>query len=216
MAEPAAISCAICHTRRPRRYCPGVVGHICPVCCGTERENTVNCPLDCPYLREARQREPERHIDLKDFPNRDIRIDEPFLRRNESLLIIIGGAIAKIAVNERAIDLDVREALAAMVRTYRTLQSGLIYQQRPDNPIAARIQSAVEDRLAEVGAMLQKHGSHLRETDVLGMLVFLQNTEIQRNNGRAKSRAFIDFIVEMFPLQPPEQEAGSGPSLIIP
>ena len=52
--------CAICHTRRPRRYCPGVRGHICPVCCGTERENTVSCPLDCPYLREARVREKER------------------------------------------------------------------------------------------------------------------------------------------------------------
>jgi hypothetical protein len=50
---------------------------------------------------------------------------------------------------------------------------------------------------------------------VLGMLVFLQNTEIQRNNGRAKSRAFIDFLVEMFPLEPPKHES-SGSSLIIP
>jgi hypothetical protein len=216
MAEPAAISCAICHTRRPRRYCPGVVGHICPICCGTERENTVNCPLDCEYLRQARQREPERHIDPKDFPNRDIRIDEAFLRRNEPLLIVIGSAIAKASLDERAIDRDVREALSAMVGTYRTLQSGLVYHQRPDNPIAWRIQSAVEDRIKEVEAMLQKHDAVLRDTDVLGILVFLQNTEIQRNNGRAKSRAFIDFLVEMFPLEPPKQEGSSGSSLIIP
>jgi hypothetical protein len=215
MAEPAAISCAICHTRRPRRYCPGVSGHICPICCGTERENTVNCPLDCPYLREARLREPERHIDPKQFPNRDIRIDEPFLRRNEPLLILIGGTLAKSAIEERAIDLDLREALAAMVGTYRTLQSGLVYHQRPDNPIAARIQSAVEDRVKELEAMLQKHDSVLRDSDVLGILVFLQNTEIQRNNGRSKSRAFIDFLVEMFPLQPSKEEP-SGSSLIIP
>jgi hypothetical protein len=215
MAEPAAISCAICHTRRPRRYCPGVSGHICPICCGTERENTVNCPLDCPYLREARLREPERHIDPKQFPNRDIRIDEPFLRRNEPLLILIGGTLAKSAIEERAIDLDLREALAAMVGTYRTLQSGLVYHQRPDNPIAARIQSAVEDRVKELEAMLQKHDSVLRDSDVLGILVFLQNTEIQRNNGRSKSRAFIDFLVEMFPLQASKEEP-SGSSLIIP
>jgi hypothetical protein len=216
MAEPAAISCAICHTRRPRRYCPGVVGHICSICCGTERENTVNCPLDCEYLRQARQREPEHHIDAKDFPNRDIRIDEPFLRRNEPLLIVIGSAIAKVSLQERAIDLDVREALAAMAGTYRTLQSGLVYHQRPDNPIAGRIQYAVEDRVKGVEAMLQKHDAVLRDTDVLGILVFLQNTELQRNNGRAKSRAFIDFVVEMFPLEPPKPEGASGSSLIIP
>jgi hypothetical protein len=101
-----------------------------------------------------------------------------------------------------------------MVGTYRTLQSGLVYHQRPDNPIAGRIQCAVEDRIKELEAMLQKHDAVLRDTDVLGMLVFLQNTEIQRNNGRAKSRAFIDFLVEMFPVEPPKPSRES--SLIIP
>ena len=41
--------------RRPKRFCPGVRGDICTICCGTEREITVDCPLDCVYLREAHQ-----------------------------------------------------------------------------------------------------------------------------------------------------------------
>ena len=49
--------CAICQIRRPRRFCPGVRGDICSLCCGTEREVTVNCPLDCEYLQEARKHE---------------------------------------------------------------------------------------------------------------------------------------------------------------
>ena len=48
------MKCRICDTRKPRRYCPGVTGDICSICCGNEREVTVDCPLDCPFLVEAR------------------------------------------------------------------------------------------------------------------------------------------------------------------
>src|SRR4051812_6216477 len=128
MAEAQA-ACAICNTRRPRRYCPGVSGHICPVCCGTERENTVDCPLDCPYLREARAREHDPHVDPRQFPNQDIRVDEAFLKRNEPLLLVIASGIANAALksDRHVIDLDIRDALASLVSKYRALQSGLYY-----------------------------------------------------------------------------------------
>ena len=54
------MACAICETRRPRRFCPGVRGDICSICCGTEREVTVDCPLDCEYLQEARRHDKAR------------------------------------------------------------------------------------------------------------------------------------------------------------
>ncbi len=54
---PTPMKCVICEVRTARRHCPGVRGEICSVCCGTERENTIACPFDCTYLREARLRE---------------------------------------------------------------------------------------------------------------------------------------------------------------
>jgi hypothetical protein len=36
-----------------------------------------------------------------------------------------------------AVDSDVRDALESLIRTYRTLQSGLYYETRPTNLIAA-------------------------------------------------------------------------------
>ena len=51
------MACALCETRRPRRFCPGVRGDICTLCCGSEREVSVACPLDCEYLREAHKHE---------------------------------------------------------------------------------------------------------------------------------------------------------------
>ncbi len=204
--------CVICNIRRPRRHCPGVGGAICSVCCGTEREVSVSCPLDCLYLREARSREKDPDVDPKEFPHPEIKVEESFLQRNEPLLIFLASGLAQAALAEgNAIDTDIREALASLVRTYVTLQSGLVYEMRPDNPIAARIQAATRDRIREIEELLRQNESTLRDSDVLGVLAFLQRLEIQKNNRRPKSRAFIDFLREFFPPEPAKQES----SLII-
>src|ERR1700682_5299675 len=70
------MKCKICNTRKPRRYCPGVNGDICSICCGSEREVTVNCPLDCPYLVEARHHEKPPAMSAQQLPNQDVRISE--------------------------------------------------------------------------------------------------------------------------------------------
>ena len=81
------MACAICHIRKPRRFCPGVRGDICTICCGTEREVTVDCPWDCAYLQEARKHERSAQVNADGFPNQDIRVSEDFLRDHEPLLV---------------------------------------------------------------------------------------------------------------------------------
>src|SRR5215212_6262711 len=68
------MACAICETRRPRRFCPGVRGDICSVCCGTEREVTVDCPFECEYLQQSRHHEKPAPLDSPALPNQDIRV----------------------------------------------------------------------------------------------------------------------------------------------
>ena len=219
MAESAAL-CAICGKRKPKRYCPGVGGDICPICCGTEREVTVNCPLDCSYLQEARRRDRLPDIDPRQFPNADIKVDEAFLQRNEALLIIIAAAVAGNALkdnNNRIIDNDVKQALASLVQTYRTLQTGLFYESRPDNPLAGLVHDGVQKDLADLRERAQKHGQSLRDSDILGILAFLQRLEIQHNNGRPKGRAFIDFLRSFFrPGAPGSQTEAQDEPLIEP
>lgn len=212
----ASRACRICEKRRPKRYCPGVGGDICAICCGIEREVSVNCPLDCPYLRKAREHEPLPDVDPRQFPNNDIRVDEEFLRRNEPLLILIASSVARAALDTQGIiDHDVKEAMDSLVRTYRTLQSGLIAESRPDNVLASRIYKAVQDTVSDTRARLAEHQHTLRDADVLGVLAFLQRMEIQHNNGRPKGRAFIDFLRSFFPpgqdrSEPAEPGTSSG------
>src|SRR3954447_7745489 len=102
------VLCKICNKRRPKRFCPGVRGDICAICCGTEREVTVTCPFECPFLQEARLRAPEREVDPRHFPHPEIKINEEFLRKNEPLLLLTAGAFAKASVETQgAIDFDV-------------------------------------------------------------------------------------------------------------
>ncbi len=201
--------CQLCETRKPRRYCPGIRAEICPLCCGKEREETVNCPLDCEYLREARKHEVPPIADPAGFPNNDIRVTEEFLRTHEHVLLWIAMHLLNAARETEVLDNDVKEAFSSLVATYRTLQSGLVYESRPANPLAANLQARVQEAVAEYRRRASEAGAgeHLRDAEVLGILAFLQRLEIQRNNGRRRGRAFIDFLREHFPQQPePDEE----------
>jgi len=212
------MTCKICETRRARRSCPAVHGEICAPCCGREREVTLFCPLDCEYLREARKHERPLDVNPDEFPNQDIRVTETFLRDHEDLLLVAGRAVFMAAIETPgAVDNDLREAFAALIRTQRTLESGLYYETRPDNPVAAelcrRIQAAfAEFRKAETEEL---HMTKTRDADVLGVLAFLQRLEIDRNNGRKRGRAFIDFLKAQFPSTPGESTPVTAPSLIV-
>lgn len=208
------MNCKICNTRKPRRYCPGVGGDICSICCGSEREVTVNCPLDCPYLMEARQHEKPVPLSAEQFPNQDVRISEEFLRDHEPLLIFLGAKLLEASLDTAgAVDSDVQEALESLIRTHRTLESGLYYETRPNNLLAAGIHQKIQDAVAELRKELSEKGSPaIRDAEVMGVLVFLERVGLHQRNGRPRGRAFIDYLRSYFP----QKKAGleNAPSLI--
>lgn len=191
-------TCQLCEKRRPRRYCPGVRADICAPCCGSEREETVDCPLDCEYLLAAREHERLPELSADDFPNRDIRITDTFLDEHGPLLVFLSQAVAHAALaTQGAVDNDIKEALEALIRTYRTLQSGLIYETRPSNPYAGAIQQRVQEGIADLRRRLTEAAgmNTLRDSEILGVLVFLERLQMQHNNGRRRGRAFLHFLL---------------------
>jgi hypothetical protein len=192
------MACKLCQTRRPRRFCPGVSGDICAICCGTNREETVSCPFDCVYLREARTREKPPAIDPKQIPNLDIEVSDSFLHKNEALFAFLAvETLQACLATEGVVDYDVREALDAMVRTWRTRESGLYYETKPASLVAAAIQRHLEPKIEEFRrSAVERYGlTTIRDADILGMLAFLQRLEYQLNNGRKRGRAFLEFLL---------------------
>jgi len=109
-------------------------------------------------------------------------------------------ALKRSMEKERAVDLDAREALEALIRTYRTLESGLIYETRPQNPYAAALQQTLKESVEELRKNVHEETgmNTLRDADVLGGLVFLQRVELQYNNGRPRGRSFLSFLTNFF------------------
>jgi hypothetical protein len=208
------MACAICQTRRPKRFCPGVRGDICTICCGQEREVTVNCPLDCEYLQDSRRHDKPVPLDTENLPHPDIRVTEKLLDENEELVIFLSASLSKAAQEiPGATDFDIREALDALIRTYRTLQSGIYYETRPDNAVARDVFDAVQRIVADFRREEQQRTgmAKTRDADILLVLAFLQRLELDRNNGRRRSRAFIDMLRGFYPAA-----EGKASSLVLP
>ncbi len=207
------MKCRICDTRKPRRYCPGVSGDICSQCCGAAREVSINCPLDCQYLVEARLHEKPVPVNPEQVPNRDIPVTEQFMREQQALLLFFGAKLVDATLTTSgAVDNDIRDALEALIRTYRTLESGLYYETRPDNLVAGAIQQRIQESIETLRKELTERGApSIRDADILGVLVFIQRIELLNNNGRPRGRAFVDYLRAHFPQERP---TATAPSLI--
>ena len=194
--------CAICQKRKAKRHCPGVHGEICALCCGTERENSVTCPLDCVYLQEAHRYEWERRGEkpLAEIPHEKYELDDNFLYHHGVLVEKLGATLLQRALELPATqDSDVREALDALIRTRETLASGIYYDTVPSAPVPEAIYRELQKNLEE-----QSKEQHIKEDDVIRALVFLVRIAAARDNGRARCRAFLGFLQAAFPAVRPE------------
>jgi hypothetical protein len=206
------MKCKICGTRKARRYCPGVAGDICSICCGTEREVTVSCPLDCAYLTEARLHERVSEQEPQGLVHPDVRVTEEFLRDHEPLLLFLGANLLEASLATAGIvDSDVRETLDALIRTYRTLQTGLYYETLPSNLLAAGIHQLIQEAIGQLRKDLSEKGStSIRDVEILGMLVFLDRVAAHQDNGRPRGRAFIDYLRTVFPMKSSGPESATS------
>lgn len=199
------MACAICEKRKEKRFCPAVHGRICPQCCGEQREVTLDCPSECPYLQQAREHEKPRAIEQLDqrdlFPK--VEIPQQFLYEQEHLILGLTFALAKSAHGDRAVrDSDLISALTALAKTYETLSnSGLHFEAPVTNLSHQAIAAEVQKMIKEYREAEQKHMGYtrLRDADVLRALVFLLRMAVSRTSGRPKSRAFVDFLFAQFP-----------------
>lgn len=191
-------------------------GKICPQCCGEQREVTLDCPSDCPYLQQAREhakahnKPPTESEREALFP--EVEITEQFLHEHEHLILGLSFALGKSARADRSLlDRDLITAVGSLATSYQTLvNSSLIYEPPTANVAHQSIAREVETMVREFREAEQQHIGHmrLRDSDVLRALVFLLRLGFGRTSGRPKSRAFIDFLLAQFP---EKQSAIAGP-----
>ena len=218
------LSCPICNLRKQKRFCLALHDHICAQCCGEQREVTIDCPSECPYLQQARLHEKTREfgnsLPEEMFPAVVIR--EDFLARHEPLIAGMAQTLTRIALSNRDLrDRDLIGALTNMVKSYQTLlASGLVYQEAMPNPAQQAIIDVLAELLREFREVEAKQLGYtsLKDRDILQALVFTLRLIQLHTSGRPLSRAFIYFLQERFPAAstPLDSPSDAGSRIIIP
>ncbi len=196
------MTCPICQKRKPGRFCPAKAERICAVCCGTEREVTIDCPSDCGYLLSAHRYENEHPRALPaDTPLLDTRIASDTIHTHGRFLSAIAYTIAKFCSTQPSTtDPDVIASLQALAESYKTLASGIVYEQPP----VAHLQRELYDALSSFLNNAKQNGEQpsfgpVKDSEILQLLVFLFRMGLLRTNGRPRSRRFIEFLRGQFP-----------------
>jgi hypothetical protein len=177
---------------------------------------SLSCPLECEYLQEGHRREKPVAISEKELAHPDIRVTEEFVRDHEELLLFCIYSLVQAALRTpNAIDADVMTALEALIQTHRTLESGLVYQTRAENAIAAAVQNSFTASLSNYQKLREEREglSQARNAEVLAVLVFLYRIGQQNQNGRPRGRMFLDLLRQMTPEQDRVDER--APSIIL-
>lgn len=172
------------------------------MCCGTEREVSIDCPSDCGYLVSAHRYEEQHPRSLAaDTPLLDVRIPSDTIQSRGQFLSAIAFTIAKFcAAQPSTADPDVIAALRALAETYKTLASGIVYEQPP----VGHLQHELYDALSAFLREAQQNASqapfgNVKDSETFHLLVFLCRMGLLRTNGRPRSRRFIAFLRGHFP-----------------
>jgi len=128
------VPCPICKKRKPERYCPAKGEKICAVCCGTEREVTIDCPPDCPYLAAAHRYEDEHrkpvHPAMCLFL--EVHVSPDLIHDRRPVVAGLAFTILKFAAGQRALaDADALAALSALAETYARSGPASTTKSRP-------------------------------------------------------------------------------------
>lgn len=195
--------CAICNKRKAKRFCPAKAEMICPVCCGTEREVTIDCPSDCAYLVASRAYDYERRaVDWEKMPFRDEKISPSVLDSHEHLFMQLSYLICEYAAaNPPLVDSDVEAVYEALARTYQTLAKGIVYEEPPAYPLRRELYEKLGGEInkykTEKSGVLAAATS-VRDSEIRDALILFTQIAAGRSNGRPKGRAFLDHLRSQF------------------
>jgi hypothetical protein len=202
VAEKAV--CPICNKRRAERYCPAKGEKICAVDCGTEREVTIDCPSDCSYLVAAHRWEeshPKDHAE-EEVPFPDVSFSADLIHTRQAALSGLGYAVVLYAAEQRSLaDADIFAAVQAVAEAYRTLLAGIYYEKPPGGAVAAGLYTAIAKFLEDEKKREAENPQFppMKDSEIFHLLVFFLRFGRLRSNGRARTRAFLEFLRTQFP-----------------
>ena len=203
-------TCPKCSTRKAKRYCPALAQQICAVCCAELRMIELACPEHCQYLRDARattiERRTERLVQHLMDQGKEELIET--LRQFEQAIYLIDRAIVEIQryTFRDLTDSEVLEGVSNALKTYETLDRGVIYTHKAESPRIQAVTDAILRALDGIKADLQKQArsSLITTRDYLACLRFVAEEVQSDMQPQEDPQAYLRYSALFHPY--PEKE----------
>jgi hypothetical protein len=148
-------------------------------------------------------------------PFAEVRIDDEFLNRQGHLMQVVAMSLAEgLHRIEGVVDSDAFAALDGLAQTYKTRQSGLLYDSKPNNTVAAALFELIQLRITEFSNKKAEQSGFpvVLDSHIFGVLLFYLRLARQLRQQRRYSRSFFDAVLGFLahagysaPSNPPRQ-----------
>ena len=163
---------------------------------------SIDCPPDCAYLVSAHRYEDQHQRTLPaDTPLLDVRLVSGTIEAYQQLLSAIAFTVVKFCAEHReATDVDILASIQSLANAYKTLASGIVYEQLPALPVQRDLYTVLSDFLTGIKQphSLVKFGN-AKDSEIFQLLVFLYRMGLMHTNGRPRARRFIEYLRGQFP-----------------
>ncbi|MCS6816000.1 MAG: hypothetical protein N0A16_04630 [Blastocatellia bacterium] len=200
--------CAKCSKQAARRDCPALGERICPLCCAQLRMLVLACPEPCPYLQDARRTIGERRLGqlLAHLSATGKGSLVEVLAHMSPLLAFLEKAIVDVQ-RQRFPDLADEEVLAGLenaIRTYETLERGIIYEYRSESPRVQAVTESLLKALERVEDDLAKRGTRIRKSDELACLrVLAESVRLMKDERETQAYLRVAALFQPYPKSEP-------------
>jgi len=218
------MKCIVCGQRKGKRSCPAENALICTQCCGEKRVLEIDCPESCVYLAEGRAHEGSQER-LRQIRGKS----QSYLAKYERVTLQFKEFLSYMEYNfgdERRAsrdlkDRDVAEALDQVLKTLRTEEKGVLYEQTSGDlrveSLRRRIRDVVEaqrhPQRQRDGFLIAQPPEPMKLGDVIECLQFLRDVVEEHLKDRS-SLSYIDLLYRLLPRRGAVED--STPSIIIP
>ncbi|MEJ2111672.1 MAG: hypothetical protein P8Z37_17535 [Acidobacteriota bacterium] len=203
------MKCDLCEKRKAKRSCPAKNGFICAPCCGEKRVLELDCPETCPYLIAGRKHESDEFGKLLQSQDPQIREkSRKVLTEHQDVIAHLEYTIAQFRLSSRDLsDKDVSKAVDLLLHTYRTEDSGILYEKDADD---LRVDSLRRD-LREVletyrnpdsenaNGIIDSGHDRLKLQGAIECLELIQLMVDVYRNYRDSDSGYVDFLARMTP-----------------
>ena len=163
---------------------------------------SIDCPADCAYLISAHRYEEQQPRSLPvDTPLLDVRLVSGIIELHQQLLAAIAFTVVKFCAEHReATDVDILAAIESQANAYKTLASGIVYEQLPGLPVQRSLYAVLSEFLTGTKQQnSQVNFGKAKDSELFQLLVFLYRMGLMHTNGKPRARRFIEYLRGQFP-----------------